>query len=117
MDRYIYVGGHEIVSIDTADGGVTLCDEDHEIGNIIGNAEDGFEFAPNCDESEEVGPYADWPIDCKVLVWNEGNKSCVCNAHFAGIDDCGRPMAWNDGLSSWTTCVKFSWDYAERVED
>ena len=40
----IWVGDQEIVSVDTIDGGVSLCRDADEIGNIIENDDGGFEF-------------------------------------------------------------------------
>ena len=49
----IWVGDEEIVSVDTVDGGVLLCVADYEIGNIVKNDDDTFEFKP-ADEEKEV---------------------------------------------------------------
>ena len=65
---------------------------------------------------EEVSPYTDWPIDAKVLVWNEGG-SLKYKRYFAGVDQNGKPLAWDDGTTSWTNTTKIAWDYAELVED
>ena len=64
---------------------------------------------------EEVTPYDDWPIDAKILVWDEGKTKG--KRHFAGITPEGHPKAWNDGYTSWTTNTWSSWDYAELAED
>ena len=40
----IWVGEQEVVSVDTIDGGVSLCRDADEIGNIIENEAGGFEF-------------------------------------------------------------------------
>ena len=40
----IWVGEQEVVSVDTIDGGVLLCRDADEIGNIIENDDGGFEF-------------------------------------------------------------------------
>ena len=40
----IWVGEQEVVSVDTIDGGVSLCRDADEIGNIIENDDGGFEF-------------------------------------------------------------------------
>ena len=64
---------------------------------------------------EEASPYADWPIDAKILVWDEGKTKD--KRHFAGITPEGHPKAWNDGYTSWTTNTWSSWDYAELAED
>ena len=64
---------------------------------------------------EEVSPYANWPIDAKVLVWGENkNKN---KRYFAGIHEDGRPMAWIGGATSWSDPTTFVWDYAELAED
>ena len=64
---------------------------------------------------EEVSPYANWPIDAKVLVWGENkNKN---KRYFAGIHEDGRPMAWIGGATSWSDPTTFVWDYAELAEN
>ena len=65
---------------------------------------------------EEVIPYADWPIDAKVLVWGEGDSEKQ-KRHFAGVCDDGKPLAWDSGQTSWTSDRSFVWDYAELAED
>jgi len=40
----IWVGEQGVVSVDTIDGGVSLCRDADEIGNIIENDDGGFEF-------------------------------------------------------------------------
>jgi hypothetical protein len=40
----IWVGDQEVVSVDTVDGGLSLCRDADEIGNIIENDDGGFEF-------------------------------------------------------------------------
>ena len=40
----IWVGGQDVVSVDTIDGGVSLCRDANEAGNIIKNECGGFEF-------------------------------------------------------------------------
>jgi hypothetical protein len=64
---------------------------------------------------KEISPYANWPIDAKVLVWGENkNKN---KRYFAGIHEDGRPMAWIGGATSWSDPTTFVWDYAELAED
>ena len=65
---------------------------------------------------EEVSPYADWPIDAKILVWDEGKTKG--KRHFAGIADNGKPKAFLNGYSSWSAPLQTNeWDYAELAED
>ena len=40
----IWVGEHEVVSVDTIDGGVLLCRDADEIGNIVENDDGIIEF-------------------------------------------------------------------------
>jgi hypothetical protein len=40
----IWVGEQEVVSVDTIDGGVLLCRDADEIGNIVETEDGGFEF-------------------------------------------------------------------------
>ena len=42
----IWIGEQEIVSVDTIDGGLSLCRDADEIGNIIENDDGYFEFLP-----------------------------------------------------------------------
>jgi len=56
----------------------------------------------------EVSPYADIPIDAKVLVWN--GKGDKIKRHFAGISDTGNPMAFDSGTTSFTSpCNPSTW--------
>ncbi len=49
----IWVGDQEVVSVDTVDGGVSLCREDDEIGNIVETHYGTFEFeAADVEEAE-----------------------------------------------------------------
>ena len=48
----IWVDDHEIVSVDTTDGGVLLCRGDNEIGNIVETEDGGFEFKIGDEEQE-----------------------------------------------------------------
>ena len=40
----IWIGEQEVVSVDTIDGGVLLCRDADEIGNVVENEDGGFEF-------------------------------------------------------------------------
>ena len=40
----IWVGDQEVVSVDTVDGGLSLCRDADEIGNIVETEDGGFEF-------------------------------------------------------------------------
>ena len=40
----ILVGDQEVVSVDTVDGGLSLCRDADEIGNIVETEDGGFEF-------------------------------------------------------------------------
>ena len=48
----IWVGEQEVVSVDTFDGGVLLCRDADEIGNIVETEDGGFEFKTD-DEGQE----------------------------------------------------------------
>lgn len=83
--------------------------------------EDGYLINLEDDEDEwiieEVTPYTDWPIDCKVLVWDDGyadEKQC---RHFAGVGNYGKPRTWVNGNTSWSTDEMIAWDHAKRVEE
>ena len=64
---------------------------------------------------EDTPSYADWPIDAKVWVWDDGKTKS--KRYFAGIHEDGRPMAWVGGSTSWSDPTTFVWDYAELAED
>ena len=48
----IWVGDQEIASVDTTDGGVSLCRDADEIGNIVKNEYGKFEFKIDDKEQE-----------------------------------------------------------------
>ena len=52
----------------------------------------------------EVGPYADFKIDEKVMVRDLEGRNWVF-AHFARVDEAGRPTAFRDGKTSWTSTL------------
>lgn len=57
--------------------------------------------------------YADLKMDDPVYVWNNGGKKM--KRYFAGIDEHGLPLTWNDGATSWSAnpeCT-MSWDHCE----
>ena len=95
-DRIVVAGGGGVWSI--APDTLSRCD-----------------FGESASYIEEVSPYADWPIDAKIWVWDEGYTKA--KRHFAGITPEGYPKAWNDGYASWTTNTWSSWDHAELAED
>ena len=65
---------------------------------------------------EEASPYADWPMDAKIRVWNlpDGEKE---TRHFAGVGKDGHPRAWVNGDTSHTSGISISWRHAELAED
>ena len=68
---------------------------------------------------EEVSPYADWPIDAKILVWDEG-ETTRHKRHFAGVSKDCKPMSWVSGGTSWSNELNrppVIWDHAELAED
>ena len=65
---------------------------------------------------EEDTPYANWPIDAKIWVWDTGFKKT--KRHFAGVADNGKPKAFLNGYSSWSAPLQTNeWDHAELAED
>ena len=58
----IRVGDREIVSVDTVDGGVSLCRDADEIGNIVETEDGGFEFKIDDDPNN-----GDTPVDELIL--------------------------------------------------
>ena len=67
---------------------------------------------------EEVRPYADWPMDAKIRVWDEKEQRKV-RGHFAGVSPTGKPMRWEGGKTSWTAEGDYTEEYqhAELAED
>ncbi len=51
----IWVGEQEVVSVDTIDGGVSLCRDADEIGNIVENEAGGFSFEAANEEPDNDG--------------------------------------------------------------
>ena len=67
---------------------------------------------------EEVNPYADWPIDAKILVWDEG-ETTRHKRHFAGVSKDCKPMSWVSGGTSWSNELNrppVIWDHAELAK-
>jgi len=64
----------------------------------------------------EVSLYDDFKMDDPVYVWNE-TSSVRYRRHFAGISKNGKPMAFYEGLTSWTSDTYFPtvWDYCEKA--
>lgn len=56
----------------------------------------------------EVSPYADWKIDDKIEVSADGEE--WVKRHFAGIDNDGNCLCYNNGLTSWS---KHIWENGE----
>ena len=73
------------------------------------------------EEPEElipVNPYADIPIDAKVIVWHVDGKS-KRHRYFAGMNEDGtRPATWMHGQTSWSSSDKQRcyWDNCELAE-
>lgn len=61
--------------------------------------------------------YKDWPIDAKILVWYGDTPDKKYKRYFAGVDDSGYPVAWEDGATSFSTLNKTSWDCAELFKE
>ena len=58
----IWVGDQEVVSVDTVDGGLSLCRDADEIGNIVETEDGGFEF--KIDDDPDNG---DTPVNELIL--------------------------------------------------
>ncbi len=64
---------------------------------------------------EEVPPYADWPIDTKILVSRDGKD--WKKRYFAGVDKSGHPAAFADGATSWSASAPaLDWPYIKIAE-
>ena len=66
---------------------------------------------------KERVPYEDWPLDAEIYVWDHFADEAL-QRHFAGISKDGRPLAWEDGVTSWSTGDgdKLVWNYAKLRE-
>ena len=60
----IHVGDKEIVSIDTDDGGVSLCGDGDEIGNIVETYDGALVFKNDDDDDSDNGGM---PVDILIL--------------------------------------------------
>lgn len=66
----------------------------------------------------EISPYEDFKIDDKVLVWDGfQSEKYKTKAHFAGIDEDGNPMTWNNGQTSFTSTYKTEWNFCIKYEE
>ena len=91
-------------------------------------ARDDKAFHPtSCDSEatewadEEYIEPADWskvPIDTPILVKAEEEDTKWYRRYFAGVDEYGYVMAWDDGRTSWSVYdqAKVSWECAKLVE-
>ena len=70
----------------------------------------------SCLDLIEISPYADFKIDDKVLVWDEGQIEPY-KYHFAGVGKNGKPLTWDDGQTSFTTDGTTAWDNCEKYND
>ena len=71
----------------------------------------------SCLDLIEISPYADFKIDDKVLVWYKVCKLDKYKRHFAGISELGKPLAWVDGMTSFTTDETTDWENCEKYND
>jgi hypothetical protein len=95
---------------------------DTAIETIVTYTEEGryHVCSPSYDRDLILKPEPSWssiPIDAKVLVWRDYDTSEKFCRHFAGVSIEGKPKAWVDGLTSFTSGdVKypyFVWDDCE----
>jgi hypothetical protein len=63
----------------------------------------------------EISPYDYLKIDDKVFVWNSGELKKP--RYFAGTNEDGKPMAFDDGRTSFTTAHKVTWSHCEKYEE
>ena len=96
-DRIVVAGGGGVWSI--APDTLSRCD-----------------FGESASYIEAVSPYADWPIDAKILV-ADSDKGPKRKRYFAGVSTNGKPMGWICGGTSWSESHTYEWDYAELAED
>jgi hypothetical protein len=69
----------------------------------------------SCLDLIEVSPYADFEIDDKVLVWDDGEEKQ--KAHFAGIGSSGNPKVWIEGKTSFTGSTAQYFSYCIKYEE
>ena len=61
-----------------------------------------------------IKDYRSFKIDDAVIVWN--NDFDKLKRHFAGVSTCGKPMAFYNGKTSWTTNDAMEWDNCVKKE-
>lgn len=82
---------------------IITCTKD---GDYVGNHEHELDLI-------EISPYEGFKIDDPVMVSDDGNFWLP--RHFAGIGKEGRPRAYRNGTTSWsTTESSLSWDHCRR---
>lgn len=59
----------------------------------------------------EVNPYADFKVDDKVIVWDD-SVGIKYRAYFAGVNEQGLPLTWDEGQTSWTTKGNYNYTTA-----
>ena len=93
-------------------------DNDTEYSGRVG---EDLKFHPYSEHAmdlvSEITPYDDWPIDAKVVVWNNSTPNLKINRYFSGVKG-GKPTTWSDGATSWSNNeYRNTWDNAELVEE
>ena len=71
---------------------------------------------PHALDLVEVSPYDDFEIDEPVMV-RDSDDAAWARRHFAGVSNDGLPMAWPNGMTSFSiSCIVRSWRYLEWDE-
>ena len=96
---------------------VVSCDTD---GTVYVHGLNGNYYYSNEESNHdliEVNPYEGIPIDAKVLVRGSGLETWH-RRYFAGVSDSGKPMAWVEGTTSWSTLFgSIPWDELKLPEE
>ena len=107
---------NRVLCVDRRDGAYPVVVE-LELGEIEVYTTEGQAIYNNDSEHYldlvEVSPYEDFKVDDPVMVSN--NETFWGKAHFAGVNSEGKPMAYINGKTSWSTggCARV-WEYCRK---
>lgn len=114
-DSYITQSGHTVKLFDILDGKVFGVVNYN--GWISLSWDEYGEAVNNKFNLQKIGKYDHLKIDDRVIVWDKYDKNIRWKRYFAGINEDGRPLAWDDGRTSWNADGMSSWDNCELVEE
>ena len=99
-----------------AEGDYIVVTSDDDLWSVKSDTLFRYSLGERTPYIEEASPYADWPIDAKILV-ADSDKGPKQKRYFAGVSTNGKPMGWISGGTSWSESHTYEWDYAELAED